>query len=122
MHILVVDDNEEILDLLKNLLESGDFDVTVTKSGKESLNLIKRKNFDIVLLDITMPEFSGLDVVKSLNESGDLAKNKIILFTAASISDTEIEKWIKIGVKQCLKKPFEPGALFEAISNVSTAT
>ena len=62
----------------------------------------------------------GLDVVKELHESGNLEKNNVILFTAASISDDEIEKWRQLGVKDFLRKPFDPSALFEAVSNVST--
>ena len=120
MKILVVDDNEDIVELMKSLLESGGYDINTTTSGKECLNLILKEKFDIVLLDVTMPEFSGLDVIQSLKDSGNLDKNKIILFTAASISDDEIEKWIKMGVKNCLRKPFDPSTLFEAINIVSS--
>jgi len=119
MYIFVVDDNKDIVELLKNILESSGYDVSTSTSGKESLDLIKHKNFDIVLLDITMPEFSGLDIVQSLKDSGDLEKNKIILFTAASISDEEIKKWKEFGVQDCLRKPFDPSVLFETLTNVS---
>jgi CheY-like chemotaxis protein len=117
--ILVVDDNDDITGLLNDLLESGGYDVTSVNNGKDALNLILKKTFDVVLLDVTMPEFSGLDVIQSLKDSGDLEKNKIILFTAASISDREIQKWIDMGVKHCLRKPFDPRMLFESISNVT---
>ena len=119
MHILVVDDNEDIVDLLKNLLESGGYEVSSAKSGEECLNLMSQQSYDIVLLDLTMPQISGLDVVQKLHDSGDLDKNKVILFTAASISDEEIEKCIKMGVKSCLRKPLDPGTLFETVSDVS---
>lgn len=119
MNVLVVDDNKDIVELLKSLLESGGYDVSTSQSGKESLDLIRKEEYDIILLDVTMPEFSGFDVVQNLKNSGELEKNKIILFTAASISDAEIEKWIQFGVKDCLRKPFEPTVLFEAVSNVS---
>jgi len=116
--VLVVDDNQDILELLKSLLEMGGYDPIIIASGKEGLNLILKEKFDIVLLDITMPEFSGFDVVQSLSDSGDLSSNIIILFTAASISDNEIEKWIKLGVKGFLRKPFDPETLFATINRV----
>ena len=119
MHILVVDDNKDIVELLQSLLESGGYEVESAMGGEECLDLISNKQFDIILLDITMPGFSGLDVVQSLKDSGKLDSNNVILFTAASISDEEIEKWTNVGVKACLRKPFDPGVLFEAISNVS---
>jgi CheY-like chemotaxis protein len=119
VRILVVDDNKDIVELLKSLLESVEYEVTSAQNGKECLNLISKETFDIILLDITMPEVSGLDVVQNLHDSGNLEKNKVILFTAASISDTEIEKWIKMGVRACLRKPFGPELLFETVSNVN---
>ena len=120
MNILVVDDNDDITGLLHDLLESGGYDVTTVNNGKDALNLILKENFDVILLDVTMPEFSGLDVIQSMKNSGDLEKNKVILFTAASIADQEIQDWISMGVKDCLRKPFDPGMLFESISNVTT--
>ena len=83
MKVLVVDDNQDILELLKSLLEMGGYDPIIIASGKEGLNLILKEKFDIVLLDITMPTFSGFDIVQSLKDSGDLEKNIIILFTAS---------------------------------------
>lgn len=119
MQILVIDDNNDIVELLKTLLESVGYDVSTSNSGKESLDLIRKEEYEIVLLDITMPDFSGLDVIQSLKDSGDLEKNKIILFTAAAISDAEIKKWKEFGIKDCLRKPFDPALLFETITNVS---
>ena len=119
MRILVVDDNPDIVGLMQNLLESGGYDVATTTGGNACLELLSKDEFDIVLLDITMPDVSGFDVVRKLCETNQLDENKIILFTAASISDSEIDKWKKIGVKACIRKPFEPDSLFQIISDVS---
>ncbi len=119
MKILVVDDNDDITGLLKDLLQSGGYGVTTVNNGKDALNLIVNDGFDLILLDVTMPEFSGLDVVQSMKNSGDMEKNKVILFTAASISDKDIQDWVAMGVKSCLRKPFDPGMLFETISEVT---
>ena len=118
MKVLIIDDNLDILDLLKNLLELGGYDPIIIASGKEGLDLILKNKFDIILLDITMPGLSGFDIVQSLKDSGDLDKNTIILFTAAAIPDTEIELWVKMGVKGFLRKPFDPAMLFETINKV----
>ena len=83
MKVLVVDDNPDILELLQSLLAMGGYDPIIISSGKEGLKLILKEKFDIVLLDITMPTFSGFDIVQSLKDSGDLEKNIIILFTAS---------------------------------------
>ena len=119
MHILVVDDNPDIVELMQSLLESGGYDVSTTSGGNSCLEILSKEEFDIILLDITMPDVSGFDVVQKLNDLKRLEKNKVILFTAASISDSELDKWKEIGVKACLRKPFDPGTLFQIISDVS---
>jgi YesN/AraC family two-component response regulator len=55
------------------------------------LNFILKETFDVILFDVTMPEFSGLDVIQNMKNSGDLEKNKVILFAVISISDQEIQ-------------------------------
>jgi len=122
MQVLIVDDNREIIELMQTLLDAGGYEVHTSTSGKECLDLILKEKFDVILLDITMPKFSGFDVVQSLKDTNNLDKNNVILFTAASIPDEEIEKWVKMGVKGYLRKPFEPRELFEAIIEVSTST
>ena len=67
-----------------------------------------------------MSKFSVLDIIQSLKHSGDLEKNEIILLTAASVSVQEIQKWIDMGVKHFLGKPFDPIMLFNSISNGTT--
>jgi len=66
--------------------------------------------------DITMPEFSGFYVVDKLVSVDQLKNNKILFFTAASVTDSELEKWYKLGVKGCLRKPVDPNTLFEKIN------
>ena len=89
---------------------------------KDTQEMIIKEKFDLVLLDITMPNFSGFDVITSLQDSDNLKKNNIIFFTAADVSDSEIEKWIEFGVKGCLKKPIDPAALFEKIHEVGLSS
>ena len=80
--------------------------------------MILKNDYGLILLDITMPEFSGFSVVDKLSKVEKLKKNRILFFTAAAISDTELEKWYKLGVKGCLKKPVDPNTLFEKINEV----
>ena len=118
MKILIIDDNGDILSLLKVLINSIGQDVDVANNGKEGLDMIRNNEYDLILLDITMPEFSGFYVVDKLAETNELEKNRILFFTAASVTDAELEKWYKLGVKGCLRKPVDANTLFETINEV----
>ena len=87
-------------------------------NGTEGLKLIREKKFDIVLLDLAMPEFSGFDVINSLLKEGLLSKQKIILFTASSVLDSEIEELIKKGVNSCIRKPVDVDFLIEKLEQL----
>lgn len=119
MKILIIDDNEDILQLLKFLMNSTGQDVNTANNGKLGLKMILKNEYDLVLLDLTMPEFSGFSVVDKLIESKKLKKNKILFLTAASISDIELKKWYDLGVDGCLRKPIDPHSLFEKINEVT---
>lgn len=114
LKVLIIDDNEEITSTLKRYLELEDFEVTVSNDGRNGLNLIKNGNFDKVLLDLAMPEFSGADVLEGLQGNHD-TKQKIILFTASSISDEEIKKLLEMGASACIKKPIKMPELVQTL-------
>lgn len=114
LKVLIIDDNEEITSTLKRYLELEDFEVTVSNDGRNGLNLIKNGNFDKILLDLAMPEFSGVDVLEQLQENHD-AKQNVILFTASSISDEEIKKLLTMGASACIKKPIKMPELVQTL-------
>lgn len=121
MKILIIDDNNDILELLKVLMNSTGQDVYTVNNGRQGLDMILKNEYDLVMLDITMPEFSGFSVVDKLVEAKKLKKNKILFFTAASIPDIQLKKWYDAGVKGCLRKPVDIPDLFEKINEVTYA-
>jgi len=119
MNILGIDDNEDILKLLKTVLTSKGHDFTQVGNGKDGVKLIEEQNFDAVLLDLAMPEFSGLDVVESLKKSNKLKDQKIIIFTASSATDKEIGELLQNeGVASCIRKPVDIKILIKKIEEV----
>ncbi len=117
MKILIVDDNQSITDMLSKYLTIKGFEVTIANSGRNGLSLIQRNELDTILLDISMPEFSGIDVISTLEKDDQLKDKKIVLFTASSVSnETVVELLTKVGVQTCLKKPVKLGELVQAIS------
>jgi DNA-binding response OmpR family regulator len=117
MKILVVDDNKSITGSLEKYLKIKGFEVTVCNEGQKGLELIKEDGWDIILLDLSMPECSGLSIIDNLEENNLLKDKKIILFTASSVPDYVLEKLLeKEGIETCLKKPISLAKIVETIS------
>jgi two-component system, OmpR family, response regulator len=106
LRILVIDDNEEITEAIHLFCESmKDIECYVINYGRQGLERIKREKFDLVMLDLAMPEFNGYDVIKPLKEEGVIESNNIVVFTASSDVRT-LNKIRDSGVKEVFKKPF----------------
>ena len=116
MKVLVIDDNIDITTLLKKLLESRGYEFTACNDSKEGLELIRSQSYDVILLDLAMPRFSGEDVINALYADGTIKDKKIFLFTASSLPDDKIKEIIDKGAIGCLRKPIEMKKLFETLS------
>ncbi len=105
MKLLVIDDSKDITDVIMFYCDSKGFDCTVLNTGSNGLNVIRNNDeFDLILLDLAMPEFSGLDVINSLKKENLLEQKNIVVFTASS--DPKLMEEIgRSGVKGVLKKP-----------------
>ena len=117
-HILIVDDDDRIRELVKQYLNENDYLVTTANSAedaKEKVNIIK---FDIIILDIMMPGQRGLDFT---NENKKKINTPIILLTAKGEPSDRIEG-LEIGADDYLAKPFEPKELVLRIKNILNKT
>jgi CheY-like chemotaxis protein len=119
MRILIIDDSADITDLLVKVLTTVGHDVMSSDSGKEGLEMILKEKFDLIFLDIAMPDFSGLEIIDSLVQAGKIKDSPVVLFTASSITDSEVNELIKKGVHSCLRKPVRIETLFEKVQEIS---
>ena len=113
-HILVVDDDEGIRNLVKQYLVENNFLVTTANNAlnaEEKISIIK---FDIIVLDVMMPGESGLDFIKKNKEKID---TPIILLTAKGAANERVEG-LEMGSDDYLPKPFEPKELVLRIKNI----
>ena len=121
LNVLIIDDNEQITKMLTTFLELKNHNCTVTNEGRQGLSLIEEKKFDVVLLDLAMPEFDGYAVINAL-ESKDILKNsKIIVFTASTISQQELDKLVSRGVNSYILKPIDIDILLAKIIEAGTS-
>ena len=113
-HILVVDDDDRIRELVKEYLEENNFLVTTAKDAMEAKKKMEIVKFDILILDIMMPGESGLSLTKEIKKSNP---TPIILLTAKGETEDRI-LGLELGADDYLGKPFEPKELLLRIKNI----
>ena len=117
-HILVVDDDEGIRNLVKEYLNQNNFLVTTASSAEDAFEKIKIVKFDLIVLDIMMPGKSGLDFTI---ENKNNLNTPIILLTAKGQASERVEG-LEVGADDYLSKPFEPKELILRIKNIINKT
>ena len=117
-HILIVDDDDKIRNLLKDFLISNNFLVSTAINGEEALKKINIINFDVLILDIMMPGIDGYELTKIIRSSSLVP---IIHLTAMGDTDNVIQG-LEIGADDYLSKPFEPKELLLRIKNILKKT
>ena len=114
-HILCVDDDDRLRDLLKRYLTREGHDVTTAKDAETARRMMATMTFDLVILDVMMPGEDGLSLLKSVREKK--SDTPVILLTARSLPAERIEG-LKIGADDYLSKPFEPEELALRIASI----
>ena len=113
-HILVVDDDNRIRELVKEYLEENNFLVTTAKDAYDAKKKLEIIKFDILVLDIMMPGESGLSLTKYIKKNN---QTPIILLTAKGETSDRIQG-LEVGADDYLGKPFEPKELLLRINNI----
>jgi DNA-binding response OmpR family regulator len=118
MKILIVDDDPMIRLLAsKALTKSARFQVICASNGVGALDLARRERPALILLDHTMPDESGEDVLRSLRDSADIPDIPVIFFTGKS-SPAYVERFRKLGAKGVISKPFDPDGLVDRVMEI----
>ncbi|MBI1407721.1 MAG: response regulator [Caulobacter sp.] len=117
-HLLVVDDDDRIRDLLKQFLNRAGFRVTTAASAESAGRLLDTLDFDLVILDVMMPGEDGLSFARRLRTTpGPTGKAAILMLTARGETSDRIEG-LSAGVDDYLAKPFEPQELLLRIEAI----
>jgi two-component system, OmpR family, response regulator ArlR len=111
-HILIVEDEEGILQFLKQGLEEENYQISAVNNGLDGYNLFQAEKFDLVLLDWMLPKMTGLQVCQKIRETD--TKTPIIFLTAKDTVQETIEG-LKTGANDYIKKPFSFDELIERI-------
>ena len=114
IHILIVDDDDRIRDLLKDYLKNNDYIVSTAENAEQAKKRLEYLKFDIIILDVMMPGQNGYDLTKEIKKK---IKLPIILLTAKGEVDDRI-KGLELGADDYLGKPFEPKELLLRVKNL----
>jgi CheY-like chemotaxis protein len=121
LRLLVIDDNHEITEAITFYCSAEkDIDCQVVNDGQEGLERIRNDKFDLILLDVTMPDFSGKDVIESLKQDELIESTNIVIFTASS-NQRLFDEMKNSGVKEVFKKPCSIDDLAEVIEKYRPA-
>ncbi len=117
--ILVVDDNEDIRNLLSLVLQKEGYEVFLAPNGSEALEIIKNNRLDLILLDVMMPELSGLEVLSNIrgNKNNKISSIPVMMITAAS-TVSDIDAAVEIGASSYIIKPFRNENLIAKVSAI----
>jgi DNA-binding response OmpR family regulator len=122
LKVLVIENNVEISEAIGFFCsERKDIDFEAINSGQEGLEIIRKENFDLILLDLGMPDFSGMDVLLSLRLDGLISSRNIVILTASSNQDL-LHEIREMGVKEIFKKPFSLDQLVVLIEKYRPGT
>jgi DNA-binding response OmpR family regulator len=114
--IMVVDNEPDIVDLTRTVLEIGGYNVITAYSGEECLRLLENNKVDLVLLDIMMPGMSGWDVFNRINkQSTDI---KVAFMSVLEISDKRKQVLIEEGLADYILKPFDKDTLLNRVDKI----
>ncbi len=112
--ILVVDDDELVLIAIQELLTPMGFSVKTFSSGAEALTEITREHFDLIILDVIMPEMDGFEVCRRIRNTESYAEIPVIILTAKS-GDEDKKRGVEVGANLYLPKPISPKRLIALV-------
>ncbi len=113
--VLIVDDVSDNIKVAMNILNENNYNFSFATNGKQALEIIKEKNFDLILLDIMMPELNGFDVCSTL-KSNPLTQDIPIIFVTAKADIDSLSKGFELGAVDYITKPFHPAELLSRVS------
>ena len=105
MKILLIDDDEDLTKTLYEVLSHKGHNLIISNDGRQGLRMLRKVNFDVILLDVGMPYFSGLDIINELVKDGTINNYNIIILTGVAMKDLELAQLVKKGIKGYIRKP-----------------
>jgi two-component system cell cycle response regulator CtrA len=114
MRVLLIEDDSATAQSIELMLQSEGFNVYKTDLGEEGVDLGKIYDYDIILLDLNLPDMSGIEVCERLRGDARFGDTKIVMLTAAA-QQTDVARGLAAGADEYLTKPFSPVRLLTIV-------
>ena len=115
--VLVADDEEDILALVTTILERAGYEVVSVRDGAEALTAVRDRRPDLAVLDISMPEVDGLEVLRRIRADADTSELPVLLLSAQA-QEADVKLGFATGASAYVKKPFSPRDLTDRVDEL----
>lgn len=116
-HILIIEDEEDIREMIAYNLEKESYTVSQAETGEEGFQIMLQKRPDLVLLDLMLPGVDGLDICKRIRNHEQLGDTRVIMLTAKG-EESDIVTGLELGADDYITKPFSPKVLLSRIKSL----
>jgi two-component system chemotaxis response regulator CheY len=118
--VLIVDDSSAMRAFVRATLEEqGEVEVTEARTGFEALKILPREQFELVIVDINMPDINGLELISVMRKSERYQQTPLLIITTEA-SARDRERGLSLGANDYLAKPFTPEQLLASVAKVGT--
>ncbi len=119
--LLIVDDEDGVRSLVKMTLESSNYEILEARDGDEAMALVRHQHPDLVLLDVMLPDSSGIDICRIIKANPELAATTVVMLTAKA-QGSDLEEAEAAGADGYFTKPFSPVALLHRVERIFGVT
>lgn len=119
--VLIAEDSSVIQNLTKKILQIQNYQIFSAKNGVQVLSMLEKEDFDIILMDINMPQMDGMECAKKIRALGDAKKSKIpIVAITGNAKNYTMDDFKSVGINDYLQKPLNFDNLVDTVKNLTS--
>ncbi len=105
LRVLHIDDSPEICELYSDMFTADNSTIQSVNTGKKGLSLVLKNDYDLILLDMCMPQYSGMDFLRDLTKQRPSELKKVVVVSVLKFTPTQIKELLKMGIHSVEEKP-----------------
>ena len=118
MKVLHIDDSSQICDLYKDMFTADDHSVKSVNSGKKGLEIVMNNDYDLILLDMNMPDYTGMQFLRDLKNKRPSELKKVVVVSVLKFHEMEVKELLKLGIHSVESKPSDFKTIMDLQRNI----